>query len=145
MLFALLGLDLNGAEVEVETKPRNTTSHCSTIQHTTPHHTAKHHNRPHYTRSSTACSPRAVWQCTEGVPLSAAPGQCRQKEFYCQRAVLYTASLHVGSGQWDCFCALPHYPGAVGSRTPFAQYLTAWGQWAVELFLCTAALPWGSG
>ena len=23
--------------------------------------------------------------------------------------------------------------------------LTAWGQWAVELLLCTASLPWGSG
>ena len=34
--------------------------------------------------------------------------------------------------------------GAVGSGTPAIHYLTAWGQWAVELLQCTASLPRGS-
>ena len=38
-----------------------------------------------------------------------------------------------------------HCLGAVGSATPTMQCLTACGQWAMELLLCTAMLPEGSG
>ena len=72
-----------------------------------------------------------------------------------------TASLPGGSGQWNSCYTLPHCPGAtgsgppamhcptalgaVGSGPPAMHCLTAWGQWAVELLQCTAALPGGSG
>ena len=41
--------------------------------------------------------------------------------------------------------ALPHCLGAVGSATPAMHCLTIWGQWAVELLLCTATLLRSSG
>ena len=43
----------------------------------------------------------------------------------------------VGSGRWGPRDCLP-----LGSGTLLH---TAWGQWAVELLLFTASLPWGSG
>ena len=57
------------------------------------------------------------------------------------------AALHlwaVGSGQWNFCYALPHCPGAVGSATPALHSLTACGQWAAKLLLCTATLSGGS-
>ena len=66
-----------------------------------------------------------------------------------------------GSGLWNSYNALPHCLGvvgsgtpinalpyclgAVGSATPVMHCLTACGQWAVELLLCTATLFGGSG
>ena len=76
-----------------------------------------------------------------------------------------------GSGQWISCNTLPHSLGAVGSgapamrgptscgdgesclgggrclksRTRAMHCHTAWGQWAVELLLCTASVPGGSG
>ena len=47
--------------------------------------------------------------------------------------------------QWNSCNAQPHCLGAVGSATPAMHCLTAWGQWAVVLLQCTAALPGGSG
>ena len=41
--------------------------------------------------------------------------------------------------------ALPLCLRAVGSGTRATQCLTVWGQWAVELVLCTATPPGGSG
>ena len=41
--------------------------------------------------------------------------------------------------------ALPHYLGAVGSATLATDYLTAWGQWALQLVQCTSTLSGGSG
>ena len=37
----------------------------------------------------------------------------------------YTASLPRGSGQWNSYQALPHFPGAVGSGTPAIHCLIA--------------------
>ena len=64
-----------------------------------------------------------------------------------------SASMLGGSGQWNSCNALPPCPGAVGrvtaaksysnaagSATPPINCLTAYGQWAVELLQCTAAL-----
>ena len=81
-----------------------------------------------------------------------------------QRAVQllqYTTSLPGGSGQCNSckgmphclggsgqcnFCnALPYGCGAVGSGTPATHYLTAWGQWAMQLLQYIASLPGGSG
>ena len=45
----------------------------------------------------------------------------------------------------DSCNALPHCPGAVGIATPAMHCLTAWGEWTVELLLCTTPLPAGSG
>ena len=68
-----------------------------------------------------------------------------------------TATSPGGGGQWDscntfppCLeCnsrnALPHRLGAVGSGTLAMHGLTARGQWAVLLPLCTASLLRGSG
>ena len=58
------------------------------------------------------------------------------------------AALHLwaeGDGQWISCNAQPHCLEAVGSTTPPMHCLTAYGQWAVELLLCTARLPRGSG
>ena len=54
---------------------------------------------------------------------------------------LNVASLPKGSGKWDSYCTLLCCLGAVGSGTPSVYFLTAWGQWAVELLLCSASLP----
>ena len=51
----------------------------------------------------------------------------------------------VGSGQWNSGNALPHYLETVGSATPAMHCVTTCGQRAVELLLCTARLPRGSG
>ena len=56
-----------------------------------------------------------------------------------------TATLPVGSGQWNSCNALPHALAAVGSASPAMHRLTAWGKWAVQLPQCTASLPVGSG
>ena len=56
-----------------------------------------------------------------------------------------TATLPVGSGQWNSYNALPHCLGAVGSGSPAMHCLTAWGQWAVDFLQCTGTLPGGSG
>ena len=45
----------------------------------------------------------------------------------------------------DSCNALLHCPGAVGSTTPAMPCLTAWGQWAVQLLICTPTLPRGGG
>ena len=50
-----------------------------------------------------------------------------------------------GSGQCNSCNALPHYLGVVGIATPAMHYLTAWGQWTVQLLQSTASLPGGSG
>ena len=57
---------------------------------------------------------------------------------------LRTASLPGGSGDWNSCHALPHCLGAVGSATPAMHCLSACGQWAVELLLCTATRPRGN-
>ena len=61
-----------------------------------------------------------------------------------------TASLPGDNEQWDSSNALlpnalPHCLGAVGSATPAAHCLIAWGQWAVGLLQRTASLPGGTG
>ena len=44
------------------------------------------------------------------------------------------------------FFALPHCLGTVGSGSPAVHYLIAGGSgWVVELLLCTASMPGGSG
>ena len=52
-----------------------------------------------------------------------------------------TASLPWGSRPCNPCNALPHCLGAVGRATPAMHYLTAWGQWTVQLLQCTASLP----
>ena len=63
--------------------------------------------------------------------------------------LLCTATPPGGSGQWNSCNALPHcLPhclGAVGIGTPAMHCLTTWGRWAVQLLLCTATPPGGSG
>ena len=70
-----------------------------------------------------------------------------------------TASLPGCSGQWNSCCAVPHCLGARGNATRAMHCYTAWGQcgtlamhdltaqgqWAVELLICTATLPGLSG
>ena len=51
-----------------------------------------------------------------------------------------TASLPVGTGQWNACNALPHYLEAVGSGNLAVHCLAASGQTAVELRQCTATL-----
>ena len=67
---------------------------------------------------------------------------CTALHFVCPAALHLRA---VGSGQGNSCNALPHCLEAVGSATPAMHCLTAYGQWAVELLLCTARLPRGSG
>ena len=68
----------------------------------------------------------------------------------CASHCVCLAALHlwaVGCGQWN-FCyalRLPLSLGAVGSATPAMHCITACGQCAVELLLCTATLSRGSG
>ena len=50
------------------------------------------------------------------------------------RTALCVPLLHCTCGQW-----------AVGSGTSATHYHTAWRLWAVQLLLCTASLPVGSG
>ena len=51
-----------------------------------------------------------------------------------RRRTAWCCALHCTCGQW-----------AVGSGTSAMHCHTAWGQWAVQLLLCTASLPVGSG
>ena len=50
-----------------------------------------------------------------------------------------------GTGQWNSCNAMLRCLGAVGSAAPAMHRHTAWGQWAVELLLCTATPPEGGG
>ena len=56
----------------------------------------------------------------------------------------YAASLGAVGRATPTF-AQPHCSGAVGSRSPAMHCLTACGQWAVELLLCTATMSRGRG
>ena len=69
----------------------------------------------------------------------AAYGQWAAEQLQC------TATLLVGSGQWNSCNALPHCLGAVGSGTAVMHRHTSCGQRAVESLQCTATLPGGSG
>ena len=56
-----------------------------------------------------------------------------------------TVPNYLRNGQWNSFLTLPHCPGAVRTATVGMHCLTAWGQSAVQLVHCTAALLGGSG
>ena len=56
----------------------------------------------------------------------------------------YTVSMPQGSGQLTFCISPPHGLGALGSATLGLHYLTARGQWALELTLAIHCLTvWG--
>ena len=64
---------------------------------------------------------------------------------HCTAPCVACCTAFVGSGQWKRRYALPLCLWAGGNGTPATRCLTACGQWAVEIVLCTDTLPGGIG